>query len=66
MDEQLDQYKVFWETSIGIGATFYEGIERVYAESEEQAAQDARVSVWRRGFRDWPITHIVVLYVERA
>mgnify|MGYP001557957494 CR=1 FL=1 len=60
----MQRYTVQWQTSIGIGATFYKGSELVYAESADTAASVAQMQVWRRAFRDWPLTHIVIISVS--
>ncbi len=56
----MNIYKVSWHTSVGVGSTYYAGVETVEAENDEQAAVKAQRIVWSRAFRDYPKSHIVV------
>jgi hypothetical protein len=59
----MNRYEVKWQTSIGMGATFYQGGEIVAAESAEEAEALVQFNVWRRAFQDWPKSHVVITKV---
>lgn len=61
----MKTYKVTWHTSVGMGYTYYEGIETVKADNDDDAEEAAKFNVWSRGFRDCPKSHIVIVKVER-
>ena len=60
------KYYVWWHTKVGIGATYYSGTETVNAEDEDSSQERAQRNVWRRMFRDWPMSHIVVTDVTTS
>jgi len=62
----MNRYEVKWETSIGMGATFYQGKETLCADSDEAAEAIAQFNVWRRAFRDWPKSHVIVTSVKEV
>lgn len=59
-------YRVHWQTQRGPGITFYRGAETVRADDEETARETAQRSVWRRAFRDFPLSHIEIICIEPA
>lgn len=61
------KYKVSWETKVGIGCTYYSGIETVDVEEggEEEAEKKAVYNVWNRAFRDFYRSHIQVKSVSQ-
>lgn len=65
MNEQMNKYEVRWQTQIGIGSTFYQGKETVWAENEDAAAEKAQWNVHWNGFRDYTPSHIVIKGVTR-
>ena len=58
------KYIVNWQTSIGVGCTFYNGKEKVEADNPEDAAIFAQQRVWERGFRDFSKSHIKINNIE--
>lgn len=62
------KYKISWATKVGVGCTYYSGVEIVDIEDgdEDEATQIAVNNVWRRAFRDFSKNHIQVKSVEIA
>lgn len=65
------KYKVSWATKVGVGCTYYSGIETVDIEEggedeEDEAKRIAVYNVWSRAFRDFSRSHIQVKSVEVA
>lgn len=56
----MNTWYVTWHTSVGMGATYYQGTEKVQADDYDEALELAQRNVWRRAFRDWGMNHIIV------
>ena len=62
----MNEYRVFWETKIGLGLGFYSGFETITGvESEDEAVAIVQRRVYRRDFQDYGKKSIKISRIEK-